>query len=193
MSFAEWQAARDRPAISDDTLARPTTYGGTQFRSALEANWAATLDRLNITWEYETWLYCGPSGRRYLPDFWLPAIRTFIEVKGAHMERASKPAELAEGVITADVIVLIGFEPRRMTCSPFSWESKLQWRDPAGYDTRLTICPHCSQWQWMRAELSRRCRACHEFHTGLLAKSGEIPFSIAEPDQGRPYDAFAGH
>ena len=181
MSPGEWLATHG-PEGSGETAARPTVYRRTQFRSALEAGWACTLDHLGIEWEYERRSYRLPSGTWYLPDLWLPAVRTFIEVKGAHAQRIHKPQELAEEV-NADVIVLIGWPPVRVSYSPYTWESKLQWRDPLGYDTRLARCPACSHWQWMRAQLSRQCRVCDASHTGLLAKAGEMPFYAAEPDR----------
>lgn len=183
MNVAEWRATSDMPDLpaSDDGLANVTDYAGVTFRSALEASWACTLDHLGIAWEYEPWLYRAPSGLRYLPDFWLPAVRTFIEVKGEHMQRSAKPQELAERIRTDDIIVLIGFPPQRVSYSPYCWESKMKWQDPLGYDTRLALCPHCSAWQWMRAQLSRQCRACGDGHFGLLARSGEMPF-YAEPE-----------
>jgi len=187
MSPDEWLAAREAESEQTppaETIARPTVYRGTRFRSELEAGWARTLDHLSIGREYERHACRLPSGAGYLPDFWLPAIRTFIEVKGNRPERRHKPEELAEEV-NEDVIVLIGWPPVRKRNSPYLWESYLNWSDPLGYDTRLAICPGCSGWQWMRAELSRNCRLCGTGHTGLLAKSGEIPFHPAEPD--RPF------
>jgi hypothetical protein len=157
MNPAEWSAARKAQlevAAADEAdammAAKPVVYRDIQFRSTLEANWARTLDGLSISWQYEPWLYHAPSGERYLPDFWLPRIRTFLEVKGQ---------------------------------SPYQWEAKLKWHDPLGYDTRLAQCPECSAWQWMRAQLSRHCRSCRAFHTGLLAKSGEMPFHFIEPQR----------
>ena len=187
MKPAEWVAARKMELAAadeaDTKAAIPVVYRDIQFRSTLEANWARTLDGLRIEWQYEPWLYRAPSGERYLPDFWLPAISTFIEVKGDHMQRTHKTQQLAEGVRTNDIIVLIGFPPLRTSQSPYSWESKLKWRDPLGYDTRLAQCPECSGWQWMRAQLSRYCRICRAFHTGLLARSGEMPFRFIEPSR----------
>jgi hypothetical protein len=58
-----------------------TRYAGCRFRSRLEARWAVFFDTLGIAWEYEAQGYELPSGR-YLPDFWLPACDTWIEVKG---------------------------------------------------------------------------------------------------------------
>lgn len=185
MSPDEWLAARhaepDQPD-SGEVIARPTVYNGTRFRSELEAGWARTLDHYGIGWEYERHACKMPSGTCYLPDFWLPAIRTFIEVKGNHAERRHKPEELAKEV-NEDVIVLFGWPPVRKRNSPCLWEPYLNWADPLGYDTRLALCPGCSQWQWMRAQISRRCRSCNASHIGLLAKSGEIAFYPAEADR----------
>jgi hypothetical protein len=192
MTHTEWLAARETErgqATPSEIQARPTLYRDTQFRSELEAGWACTLDHLGIKWEYERHAYRLPSGEGYLPDLWLPAVRTFIEVKGAHAQRIHKPQELAKEV-NADVIVLIGWPPVKRSVSPYLWEPFLQWRDALGYDTRLARCPQCSCWQWMRAELSRRCRLCDASHTGLLAKAGELPFRPATPDRPSWMDAL---
>lgn len=58
-----------------------TRYAGCHFRSRLEARWAVFFDSLGITWEYEPQGFELPSGR-YLPDFWLPELSTWYEVKG---------------------------------------------------------------------------------------------------------------
>jgi hypothetical protein len=126
-----------------------------------------------------------PSGVRYLPDFLLPDLRTFIEVKGPHMERISKVNELAAEVEIAAVITLIGFPPLTRRTTEFFHDPYMQWRDPLGYDTRFMQCPHCMAWQWIRPQLSRACRVCVEPHHGLLAKTGEIPFIPAQPEPFR--------
>ncbi|MFH9829375.1 hypothetical protein [Streptomyces bobili] len=86
---------RDRhqtpPAIvhpnGDQVSIRPieTSYAGHRFRSRLEARWAVFFDTLRISWEYEPQGYVvGPEGSRrpYLPDFWLPREKLWVEVKG---------------------------------------------------------------------------------------------------------------
>jgi len=192
MSPAEWLTARATESAqqpdSGEITACPTLYRGDLFRSRLEAGWARTLDHLSIGWEYERHACRLPSGTRYLPDFWLPDLRTFVEVKGPTVPGRRKPQELAKEV-SEDVIVLIGWPPVRKSNCPYLWEPYLNWADPLGYDTRLAICPGCSGWQWMRAQLSRKCRLCGTGHTGLLAKSGEIPFHPAEPDRPPWMDA----
>lgn len=59
----------------------PTKYKETLFRSRLEARWALFFDELGVKWLYEHEGYQLASGW-YLPDFWLPSIDTFVEIKG---------------------------------------------------------------------------------------------------------------
>lgn len=69
-----------------------TRYAGCRFRSRLEARWAVFLNELGIAWEYEpqgfevTRRISNPWNEddtfRYLPDFWLPDLGIWFEVKG---------------------------------------------------------------------------------------------------------------
>lgn len=61
-----------------------TYYGGHYFRSRLEARWAHVFDDLGLAWEYEPQGYLvGENRRSYLPDFRLPDIGWWVEVKGS--------------------------------------------------------------------------------------------------------------
>ncbi len=57
-----------------------TEYDGYRFRSRLEARWAVFFDAMNIEFDYEFEGFELPSGR-YLPDFWLPQVKMWAEVK----------------------------------------------------------------------------------------------------------------
>lgn len=60
-----------------------TTYAGCRFRSRLEARWAVFFDHLGIEWRYEPeGFLVGTDNRPYLPDFWLPVQKIWLEVKG---------------------------------------------------------------------------------------------------------------
>lgn len=59
-----------------------TIYKGYRFRSRLEARWAVFFDALGIEWEYEPEGFVLTDGTYYLPDFWLPKLKWFVEVKG---------------------------------------------------------------------------------------------------------------
>lgn len=58
-----------------------TRYSGCHFRSRLEARYAVLFDSLNIKWEYEPEGY-NLDGIWYLPDFWLPEMQYWVEIKG---------------------------------------------------------------------------------------------------------------
>ena len=59
-----------------------TQYKGYRFRSRLEARWAVFFDALGIQWEYETEGFDLGEAGWYLPDFWLPELDMYIEIKG---------------------------------------------------------------------------------------------------------------
>lgn len=58
-----------------------TRYKGYRFRSRLEARWAVFFDALGIKWEYEKEGYDLGDAGYYLPDFWLPHVQMWAEVK----------------------------------------------------------------------------------------------------------------
>lgn len=86
----------------------PKTYAGVTFRSTLEADWAATLDRGQIAWSYEPEAVQLPSGAYYRPDFWLPELDAWMEVKGPGVPGIEKPIELA-----VTQWVFVGMAPMR--------------------------------------------------------------------------------
>lgn len=59
-----------------------THYKGHRFRSRLEARWAVFFDTLGVEWVYEPQGYVVGDGRPYLPDFWVPSLSVWVEVKG---------------------------------------------------------------------------------------------------------------
>ena len=70
-----------------------THYAGFHFRSRLEARWAVFFQEMGIRFDYE------PDGfrlgdRAYLPDFWLPDIGCWIEIKGI------QPTEDEQGLVS---------------------------------------------------------------------------------------------
>lgn len=58
-----------------------TQYRGYNFRSRLEARWAVFFDALHIKWEYEVEGFDLGEFGWYLPDFWLPDLEFFVEIK----------------------------------------------------------------------------------------------------------------
>lgn len=66
----------------DILFGKETYYKEIKFRSSLETNWAYILDKLNIEWKYEPKRFRLKNGEVYIPDFYLPELKTWIEVKG---------------------------------------------------------------------------------------------------------------
>lgn len=84
-------ASLPSPAVK----AIPTEYHGARFRSRLEARWAVFFDELGIEWEYEAEGFELKFVGWYLPDFYLPKLDMFVEVKAHQGCDTSKPAMLA--------------------------------------------------------------------------------------------------
>lgn len=57
-----------------------TKYNGYKFRSRLEARWVVFFGKMCIKFQYEPEGFKLDSGW-YLPDFWLPQVKMWAEVK----------------------------------------------------------------------------------------------------------------
>lgn len=71
-------------AIVPGIKAIETIYKGFRFRSRLEARWAVFFDALGVQWDYEKEGFELGEAGRYLPDFWLPEQRFWIEIKAMY-------------------------------------------------------------------------------------------------------------
>jgi hypothetical protein len=102
-----------RPASAGFAL--PTYWHGTTFRSRLEARWAIFFDALGLRWQYEPEGYALPAGN-YLPDFFLPEIDAWIEVKPEGWnEQAEKLAMQLSDATGFPAFVAYGFpDPSRV-------------------------------------------------------------------------------
>lgn len=87
-----------------------TCYKGYRFRSRLEARWAVFFDALNLDWRYESEGFHLGNGMKYLPDFWIQNIDSWIEIKPTGQpseEEREKARRLADGT-GDDVYILYG-------------------------------------------------------------------------------------
>lgn len=91
-----------------------TRYKGYRFRSRLEARWAVFFDILDISWEYEKEGF-DLDGVWYLPDFWLPELKCWVEIKGQEptLEENEKARLLALGTKETTFILWGSLEPFR--------------------------------------------------------------------------------
>jgi hypothetical protein len=77
----------------------PATHNGIRFRSRLEARWAMFFDLMRVDWRYEYEGYKLPSGW-YVPDFWLPQIKTWVEIKPPFNVEYESERERKERAVT---------------------------------------------------------------------------------------------
>lgn len=79
-----------------------TVYNGYRFRSRLEARWAVFFDAGNIKYQYEPegFEYDLADGEkcRYLPDFFLPEQKVYVEVKGSKDALSKDFCKLASAI-----------------------------------------------------------------------------------------------
>lgn len=104
-----------------------TRYKGYRFRSRLEARWAVFFDAMGIKWQYEPEGFVLPDGTHYLPDFFLPTMNLWVEVKAKVPEVYEYPQPRALALLDhlADEgygAMLVGDDP----ATPAIW---------TGYDT----------------------------------------------------------
>lgn len=203
----------DPSALDGDMTieAIPSWYGGTTFRSKLEAHWAATLDTIGVAWTYEPEAITLPSGATYIPDFWLPDIGTWLEVKGPGVPRVEKAVELAgaracrcEGRCSCEwpggELVLIGHKPaplairdpdryladywerRRHDNAIKRFPGQLSWSAADGRRVWFSRCIHCGRGEWTPPR-HHFCRACgRQFDNTPVYDSGAAELKLVNSD-----------
>ena len=147
-------------------------YKGITMRSLLESRIAYLLDKLNIIWIYEPKVFMLSSGIIYKPDFYLPELKQWIEVKGeikSHNEEISK--QFVKDNCTT--LLLISYKD-------IKWFSYLDGNyDSTAYSNELVdtakeiqifLCPHCNKYYFCDLYGSWHCRNCniHEGDHGFI-------------------------
>ncbi len=150
-----------------------TVYNEIEFRSKLEADWARAFDAIGVEWEYEgRGHYFGDVF--YLPDFWLPKSRQFVEVKGVFEPQDCRKIQALvrhakarpfTGEWCPDISIV--------ACMPdgvfFGWERTATPRDDwwqfltkAAKSVELFGCTRCNGWWFCDANESFQCQCCGE-------------------------------
>ncbi len=97
-----------------------THYGPLKLRSRTEARWAVFLDAAGIRYQYEFEGYSLRDGY-YLPDFWLPDLSVFLEIKGVEPTEAevAKCAQLAD-LVECTTLLAVGPPEEKATLRLFA-------------------------------------------------------------------------
>lgn len=104
-----------------------TRYRGYNFRSRLEARWGVFFDALGIKWEYEKEGYDLGDLGWYLPDFYLPDIGVFVEIKpngvsSDHMSEAHSKCRAFRDKIDNSIVLCCG-DPKEYNATLFAFDT----------------------------------------------------------------------
>lgn len=152
----------------------PTTYRGIEFRSKLEAKYAQAFDRLGIVWEYEGHGFAFDDGTWYCPDFYMPEIGTYFEVKGVMDDASARKLRLlANEVLPLHKRVVIGHADGSIDVyqdwygaigdpSPEAQEVAGDWKSEKPECGVVTRCD-CGKAFFFAMSDSFKCPACGEY------------------------------
>ena len=121
-----------------------TRYDGYRFRSRIEAKWAVFFKNLGIPYEYEKEGFDLGEAGWYIPDFWMPVQKCWVEIKGRTPSpvETRKAAALASGT-GARVFLFVGDIPYPY---PNTAEEGASLYDPEGYEDNpyfWCVCNSC--------------------------------------------------
>lgn len=139
-----------------------------KFRSRLEARVAVFLDALDIKYLYEPEGYSLSDGTLYLPDFYLPVSKQFIEVKGimnAEDEHKIEQA-LEDGLDVVTIYSDFSFECAELGSRPIidgvednNWFEDYYYKSST-QNSVLAHCLCCDSYYFLGMSEGWECRCC---------------------------------
>lgn len=162
------------------------------MRSRLEVRYAKFFDAHCMNWAYEPEGF-ELIGTRYLPDFYLPEIKTLVEVKGVLDDtdttklRALVPVAAQHGVLT--ILAMPGEPVCFKLCRPTpemeanaqtdeAWNFVCEWdfdpRCDISDDAAMVRCAECGKWYFIDSSAGWQCTACGAY-------SGNMTIDLVHP------------
>lgn len=160
----------------------PTVYKGILLKSRLEGDIAYLVDNLGYKWRYEPQSYKLENGFDYLPDFYLPELKLFIECRGYESDKGEAQVTgfakmIARGEVGPDLIrrpqipngcefaysdiynnyldyLVIG--PNNCTF----YECTARYGVETSEDVAMCECDTCGRWYFVGTSGSYQCRNC---------------------------------
>ena len=128
--------------------ARETEFDGVLFRSRLEAKWACWFMAWGLRYEYEPARF-GNDRRGYLPDFYLPTWRVYLEIKPAvlfgRVDAGIKRAMQAARYMPKPLWMAFGEPLPRRYCIEVP-------DGPCGFPSVLAQCRRCHSLCYLRGD-----------------------------------------
>jgi hypothetical protein len=178
------------------TKAIETRYSKHKFRSRLEARWAVFFDNLEIKWEYEKEGY-NLQGELYLPDFYIPSLDCWIEIKGeAPGVRSERLAELLAKETGSPVYIFFGQIQQQLDDQNFAANDSAYFyeeKSPDGsFDIRhkWTECSNCGRLEILFDGRSDRMSCKESFQSAVWRKQEKVavPLDGKCPRSGENFD-----
>jgi hypothetical protein len=144
-----------------------TEYCGIRFRSRLEARYAILFDELGLKWEYEKEGF-DIHGKKYLPDFWFPEQKWWIEIKGGKPTREEECLLYEVAEHTHAKAAYIFFGQMHMPGEVTSWDG-----DSSGY----MIYP-----LWDSYHIFCQCPVCHKIGIEFCGRGARVCGDKCMPD-----------
>lgn len=136
-----------------------TEYRGIVFRSKLEAKYARAFDLLGIAWAYEDRNFIFDDWTCYAPDFYMPEVDTYFEVKGVFdCESKHKVESLAR---IGNRVVVGGADGSMMIFDGTRYGYFAQFGDID--EAILTSCNSCGRAFFVGNGAGWDCVACGEY------------------------------
>ncbi len=151
-----------------------TFYRHYRFRSRAEARWAVFFDALGIPFIYEPEGFEFDDGTLYLPDFYLPTMKTFFEVKGIMSDADyHKISSLGK----SGYPVAVGYSDMTFQ-SPANYLEETFALDEKEYSC-LAKCQKCGNYYFIGYSGSFECLCCGHYDgdsTMIVHAYGNDPF-----------------
>lgn len=158
----------------------PREYKGVEYRSTTESKVAEIFDKYGTKFIYEPEGY-SLNGMLYIPDFYLPEIKTFVEVKGPTNSDLSKPKALLESLcesLTEDEKQENWWLPKYIVVIIYSdgtfysaeeTEDDIKRQIAMHYKELLfATCFKCNKKYFVGCDRGYACRACGHYEGGSL-------------------------
>ena len=154
-----------------------TFYKGYRFRSRLEARWSILFDAMGIKYIYEPQGFALSDGTCYLPDFYLPEMNQFFEVKGV-LDSADKK-KIVQFINESKKPLTIGYDDFTFsTCSNFVDDGYSLEQES---DSILMKCNKCGKYYFTGVGGSWECSCCGYYdgdNTSQWISTGNLDMDI---------------
>lgn len=138
------------------------------FKSRFEADMAQFLDRLKLNWYYEPLSMLLPNGVHYMPDFYVPQIRLWVECRGYEsLKGEAQIKSFARQIVDNTLHEITGKAEHLFSDYLVIRGDSLHFWEPADrwpvFESDLVIagrCKHCGSWFFCSQQGAYQCRSC---------------------------------